>query len=170
MISIWAMNEKNDTLEDLLFYTRSYATEYCGENGLECETSLPENISKQFVSGEIRRNVFLTVKESLHNIVKHAKATQVKIDFETGRGLTVIISDNGKGMAIPNEQESEGNGLRNMQKRIASINGSFRIVNANGITITVKVPLKTRAAYFYFTQPIFNGICVVKALYFNSDR
>ncbi|MEO8404295.1 MAG: ATP-binding protein [Chitinophagaceae bacterium] len=139
---IWAMNEKNDTLEDLLFYTRSYASEYCEENGLECETSLSANISKQFVSGEIRRNVFLTVKESLHNIVKHAEATQVKIDFETEQDLTVTISDNGKGMAVLNEEESGGNGLRNMQRRIESIKGSFRIVNANGITITVKVPLK----------------------------
>lgn len=41
---IWAMNEKNDTLEDLLFYTRSYAAEYAEENNLRFNMDLPESV------------------------------------------------------------------------------------------------------------------------------
>ena len=85
---IWAMNEKNDTLEDLLYYTRSYAVEYCEENNLQCETHLPENIPSVIVSGEIRRNIFLTVKESLHNSVKHAAANKIRIDFNIDKNLS----------------------------------------------------------------------------------
>src|SRR4030095_255426 len=33
---IWAMNERNDSLEDLLFYTRYYIQEYCEEHNLNC--------------------------------------------------------------------------------------------------------------------------------------
>jgi signal transduction histidine kinase len=137
---IWAMNEKNDTLEDLLYYTRSYAAEYCEENNLTCETHLPQNIPSIFVSGEIRRNVFLTVKESLHNIVKHASAEKVVIDFNINSSLLVTVKDDGKGFS--ENRNDSGNGLRNMQKRMESVNGSFEIINSNGVVVKIKVPLQ----------------------------
>src|SRR4029079_14959980 len=110
---IWAMNEKNDTLEDLLYYTRSYAKEYCEENELDCQISFPESIPEKFVSGEFRRNIFLIVKESLHNIVKYAEASQVSISIKVNDHLELLISDNGKGFSseMP-ESTSSGNGLR----------------------------------------------------------
>src|ERR1700751_3050749 len=84
---IWAMNEKNDSLEDLIIYTRSYVVQYCDENGLECRAELPDYIPSRLVSGEIRRNVFLTVKECLHNIVKHAKAKKVEMVMDATKTL-----------------------------------------------------------------------------------
>ena len=60
---IWAMNEQNDTLEALVFYTRAYAMEYCEDNNLACTVRLPDSIPETFVSGEIRRNIFLTEKK-----------------------------------------------------------------------------------------------------------
>jgi signal transduction histidine kinase len=140
---IWAMNEKNDTLEDLLFYTRSYAVEYCEENGLQCEINIPEIIPPLFVSGEIRRNFFLTVKESLHNIVKHADAKKVKINFSVGKKLTAFIRDDGKGFIVNNN--SDGNGLKNMKKRIESVGGYFEMLNEKGVVIKMTVPLKAHS-------------------------
>ncbi|MEO6611994.1 MAG: ATP-binding protein [Chitinophagaceae bacterium] len=136
---IWAMNEKNDTLEDLLFYTRSYAVEYCEENNLRCETLLPEAVPACFISGEVRRNVFLVIKESLHNIVKHAAAKQVDIQFSVDKNLVIIIKDDGQGMTLNNDHE--GNGLRNMQKRVESIGGSFNVQNTNGVVVKMSIPL-----------------------------
>lgn len=137
---IWAMNEKNDTLEDLLFYTRAYAAEYCEENNLSCETRLPEKIPPVVVNGELRRNVFLTVKESLHNIVKHAGAEKVTLDFIVDTSLVITVKDNGQGFSV-NTTDS-GNGLRNMKKRIESINGIFEIVSNNGVLIKLIIPLQ----------------------------
>ncbi len=137
---IWAMNEKNDTLEDLLFYTRSYAVEYCEENNLTCETHLPEATPLISVSGEIRRNVFLTVKESLHNIVKHANAKKVIIEFKVNAALLVTIKDDGKGLT--GNEKDNGNGLRNMQKRIESVKGIFELINTNGLLVKIKVPMQ----------------------------
>ncbi len=139
---VWAMNEKNDTLGDLLFYIRSYAMEYCEENGIQCGIKLPENIPDIFVSGEIRRNVFLTIKESLHNVVKHSEASRVEIDFQSISGLFAMIRDNGKGIGSPEIRKGTGgNGLRNMRKRIESIGGSFKMYNRQGMVIEITVPL-----------------------------
>ncbi len=112
---IWAMNEKNDTLEDLLFYARSYAAEYGEENNLQMEIFMPDKIPAIMVTGEIRRNVFLTLKESLHNVVKHAAAKNVTIHFKADKNLFISIQDDGKGFETNND---EGNSASILSKPI----------------------------------------------------
>ena len=38
---VWALNEKNDSLSDLLSYTRAYAIEYLLNNGIPCQVIAP---------------------------------------------------------------------------------------------------------------------------------
>ncbi len=73
-----------------------------------------------FVSGEFRRNIYLTVKEALHNIVKHSQATDVKVNVETSKELFISIHDNGIGFDEKNIRPFS-NGLSNMRKRIESL-------------------------------------------------
>ena len=137
---VWALNEKNDTLSDLLSYARSYAVEYLAHNGIKCHIEQPEDIPQVSVSGEFRRNIYLTVKESLHNIVKHAQATDVIITIEVGKWLTIQIRDNGIGLS--NSSPSPfGNGLTNMRNRIKELKGTFDISNQDGTIVTMTVPL-----------------------------
>jgi signal transduction histidine kinase len=139
---VWAMNEKNDSLGDLLVYIRSYAKAYCEESGIQCEILQPDDIPAVFVSGEIRRHVFLTIKESLHNVVKHSGASEVKMDFHVNAGLSVTIRDNGKGFDSMNAtKEKQGNGLKNMRRRIESMGGSFEIYSVSGVMIVMGIPL-----------------------------
>ena len=137
---VWALNEKNDTLSDLLSYTRSYAVEYLEQNGIKCHVDEPDNIPQLNVSGEFRRNIYLTVKESLHNIVKHAQATEVSIQIEIGKWLVIKISDNGIGLnnAIPREF---GNGLISMRNRMRELGGSFEISSKIGTDVRLKAPI-----------------------------
>src|SRR5690606_15247219 len=68
---IWAMNDRFDTLDNLIIYIRRYAYEYLDSHGLAFNIHIQENIPAVKISGEKRRNVFLVVKEALHNVVKH---------------------------------------------------------------------------------------------------
>jgi len=137
---VWALNEKNDTLSDLLSYTRSYAVEYLAQHGIKCRVEEPDNISQDYVSSEFRRNIYLTVKESLHNIVKHAQATEVFIKIEISNWLSIQIRDNGIGINN-STKNSWGNGLVNMSNRVKELKGTFKIENMEGTLITIKVPL-----------------------------
>jgi signal transduction histidine kinase/ligand-binding sensor domain-containing protein len=137
---VWALNEKNDSLSDLLSYTRSYAVEYLLSNGIECQVSAPDEFPSLFVSGEFRRNIYLTIKEALHNIVKHAQAEKVMIGIEIDKELTITIQDNGSGFDIRNIRPFS-NGLNNMQKRMRDIQGSLEIIQKKGTYIILTVPL-----------------------------
>jgi signal transduction histidine kinase/ligand-binding sensor domain-containing protein len=137
---VWALNEKNDSLSDLLAYTRSYSVEYLSQNNIQTEVQTPEQIPNQFVSGEFRRNVYLTVKEALHNIVKHSEANKVDIHVEADKQLFISIHDNGKGFDESNNRPFS-NGITNMKERIRHLGGNLEIRNTDGTTVILLVPL-----------------------------
>ena len=137
---VWALNEKNDSLSDLLSYTRSYAVEYLSQNGIKCRIDTPDKLPAGFVSGEFRRNIYLTVKEALHNVVKHSQASEVIMKFDVNHNLNIEIKDDGTGFH-KSAVRPFSNGLSNMQSRIKEIGGVFELINGNGTLIRIKVPL-----------------------------
>ncbi|MEP7237633.1 MAG: 7TM diverse intracellular signaling domain-containing protein [Ferruginibacter sp.] len=134
---IWSMSSSNDSLSNMIAYIRSYALEYFEDTGINCRINIPEKLPNIQVVGEIRRNVFLVVKEALNNILKHAKATEVNIILtRVEDGLTLYIQDNGTGINMDKLRQF-GNGLKNMQKRMRDIDADFTIENKNGTLITM---------------------------------
>ncbi len=139
---IWSMSSSNDTLGNMIAYIRSYALEYFENTGVNCKIVIPENLPNIEVIGEIRRNVFLVIKEALNNILKHAEATEVKITLKRNDiFLTLYIHDNGKGINLDDLRQF-GNGLKNMKKRMNSIDIEFTIENKNGTLITLNRKVK----------------------------
>ncbi len=138
---IWALNANNDTLESLVAYIRRHAAEFFEDSGLQFRINTPAGIADIPLSGEKRRDIFYTVKEALHNIHKHAQATEAELSFTLNEGeLSVVVRDNGRG--IPEEAKNDlGNGLHNMRQRMESVGGSFNIENHQGTKITLKVPV-----------------------------
>ena len=137
---VWALNEKNDSLSDLLSYTRSYTVEYLSQSGIRCSINSPEFIPAAFVTGEFRRNIFLSVKEILHNIVKHAQANEVIVTIEIDPCLCINIKDDGIGFDQA-KTRPYSNGLINIKKRMTDIDGIMEIENKNGTMIKLKAPL-----------------------------
>lgn len=148
---VWALNQKNDLLSDLLSYTRSYAAAYLMQAGINARIDAPEEFPSRFVSGEFRRNVYLAVKEALHNIVKHSDAQSVHMKMEVTRELSIILQDDGIGFdrsAI----RPFANGLHNMKLRIEELGGVLNIQSrapgsgaseggGQGTTVTMTVPI-----------------------------
>lgn len=136
---VWALNEKNDTLGDLIAFTRSYAVDYLSNHDIECNFLAPDELPLSFVTGEFRRNIFLSVKESLHNVVKHARAGTVTIHITIGKNLEVVIHDDGVGIDHGNIRPFS-NGLSNIQKRMEEVGGNVEFENNKGTKVTLKVP------------------------------
>ena len=135
---IWTMTSSNDSLDNMVAYIRSYALEYFENTGIKCHIHIDENLPGISVSGEIRRNIFLVVKETLNNILKHSKATEVSITLKKEfPALTLYIHDNGVGIDFENLRRF-GNGLINMKKRMEKMQLFFSIENKNGTLVTIK--------------------------------
>jgi ligand-binding sensor domain-containing protein/signal transduction histidine kinase len=136
---IWAINPKNDLLHDLVAYMRQYAARYLGSTPIKLQFDIPETIPEFHLSAEARRNIFLVVKETLHNIVKHSEATEVliKVSF-TQECVEIRVKDNGKGFSV-GDLSGFGNGLRNMEKRMSGIGGTCEIKSERGEGTSVMI-------------------------------
>ncbi|MFY0254960.1 triple tyrosine motif-containing protein [Chitinophaga sp. 30R24] len=137
---IWAMSSSNDSLANLIAYMRSFAAEFLEHAHISHQFYIPETIPNIKLSGGTRRNIYLAVKESLHNVVKHAKATEVIVEVKVHKNMTIMIKDNGEGF----DQEKVrlfGNGLKNIQKRMMSVGGNADITSNNGTIVFLDIPL-----------------------------
>lgn len=139
---IWSMAGSNDSLDNTIAYIRSFALDYMENTGIRCQVSIAERLPAFQLPGEMRRNIFMIVKECLNNIVKHSGATEVHISLQKEpEGLSLTIRDNGKGIDFDKVSEF-GNGLKNMKKRMEDLGGELTIKNHNGTT--VRLYKKTR--------------------------
>ncbi len=148
---VWALNQKNDLLSDLLSYTRSYAAAYLMQAGIRSRIEAPEEFPYKFVSGELRRSVYLAVKEALHNIVKHSQAQEVYIRMEVRKELVIVLEDDGIGFDRATIRPY-ANGLQNMERRIVELGGKLLITSGpacaaasegggRGTIVTIEVPI-----------------------------
>lgn len=137
---IWTLNSRNDTLLNLIGYLRHQIVEFFEPLNITLEINIPDTLNDMPVSGKIRRNIILAVKEALHNIVKHSQASVVKVDFYFNEVFTISIQDNGIGFSYVNTN-GHTNGLRNMKERLISIGGSCNITSDEGTKILIKIPL-----------------------------
>lgn len=145
---IWALNPDNTTIANLLARMREYATDYLEDYPIELHNIFPENLPQTPITKETNRELFMVVKESLNNIVKHSKATEVFFTVTiTSNSLLLSIKDNGIG--LNGETDKKGNGLLNMQSRLETIGGIFTFISKhnNGTEITISLPLQQIIKY-----------------------
>lgn len=94
------------------------------------------------VSNKKKIHIYRIIQETLHNIYKHAHATQVTIDFKLiGSTIVLTIIDDGAGFEVT--KAKSGIGLKNMHSRINEINGAIHInsIKNKGTTVSIEIPI-----------------------------
>ena len=140
---VWAVNPSNDTLEGLVNYACKYAQEYLALAGVRYRVDAPAQLPAAPIPPPVRHNVFLAFKEAVHNVVKHAQATEVWIRLRLAPEQFILeIEDNGRGMGNQTAPQNR-NGLRNMKKRMEDIGGSFEIggTKEKGTIVKLSAPV-----------------------------
>jgi signal transduction histidine kinase/ligand-binding sensor domain-containing protein len=139
---IWVLNTKHDTLESLAAYIREYALKYFEPFDIELHFKYPAEFSEVRLSEEQRRNLFLIVKETFHNISKHAWCNNITICINyLMQSLQITVADDGKGFNM-NDVKLFGNGLINMQSRMQQVGGRYTIDSQPGKGTTTNIELK----------------------------
>ena len=78
---IWSLNTENDQLSSLISYIQRQARQWLENYPCQLTITIPEKIPDLEINGESRRNIFLAVKEAVHNIIKHSGADKVNIEI-----------------------------------------------------------------------------------------
>jgi PAS domain S-box-containing protein len=98
------------------------------------------------LSEEISINVYRIIQEGMNNCLKHADASEVRIDLIADKNyLKILFRDNGKGFDPKMLKTSKQFGIVGMRERIQGLNGKFELQsNENGTIITGLIPIKRR--------------------------
>lgn len=141
--TVWAVNPENDNLEALGNYLCQMVKQLCEPALLRCRfhiIDLPQSVQ---VSSQTRHSISMAVKEAVHNIIKHASASEVTIRMVFTDGvLDVSVRDNGSGL-VPTSAGS-GHGLSNMKQRLQSMGGDCVVESKPGEGTTIRFRLAIR--------------------------
>ena len=127
-------------------------------SGLVEQTERLHNIKTEFIDDQnekyleenVRIHLFRSVRELIVNIIKHAKAENLKVSVsKTDQQIQIVVVDDGKGFDLndltvsPNQKG--GFGLFSIRERLKLLDGRLQI-NSNvgkGTHVFIMAPLKT---------------------------
>src|ERR1700692_4932294 len=100
------------------------------------------------LSPAARRELIRIGREALANVLKHAKATKVRLALlYTDREVHLRVHDNGRGFATLGLPHANGGyGLKSMSRRAESLGGKIDVCRypGRGTRVVVRVPLDSR--------------------------
>jgi signal transduction histidine kinase len=141
--TVWAVNPENDALEELGNYLCQRTNEFCAQAHLRCCLDVDELPADVAISSHARHNISLAVKEAVHNVIKHAAATQITVQIRfVEMVLTVSVTDDGHG--FDTARVREGNGWPNMKRRLADIGGTCVVESSPSKGTTMRMSLRVQ--------------------------
>lgn len=129
--TVWAVNPENDNLDALGNYLCQMINRLCERSEFRSRfyvADLPKDVQ---ISSPARNNISMAVKEAVHNVIKHAHASEFNIQIEFANSvLKISLKDDGRGFQLSTQRG--GHGLTNMKRRMESIGGQCLIESEAG--------------------------------------
>jgi len=124
---IWSTKPESDNVTGFANYARDFLASYMDGADMKCHIDLPEDGQQLDMNPELRRNLFLVLKESVHNARKYSEATDLIVSMDVSDGkYQLIVEDNGVG--IDSARSAGGrNGMKNMESRMRAVNGGMTV-------------------------------------------
>jgi ligand-binding sensor domain-containing protein/signal transduction histidine kinase len=139
---VWAVNPRHDSAESLAEYLTGYAQEFLHAAGIQTRVDVEGRLAELGLTPEQRHGLFLAAKEALNNVVRHSKATKVRLSVQGTEGKLVIrIEDNGCGFE-PAHVTRQGDGLLNLRERLGTVNGRTEVRSEPGKGTAVELSLR----------------------------
>jgi alpha-galactosidase len=134
---VWAVNPARDSLEHLVSYLCKYSEEYLALADVRFRIDIPDDLPSVPLDSAIRHNIFLAVREAIHNAVRHGHPNTVtlRVVVETDC-FTVTILDDGKGFDVALALAA-GRGVANIRERMAHVGGELHLTSQPGIESVV---------------------------------
>jgi len=137
---VWAIDPEADHFDDVVTRMKDVAGSMLHHVRVTFNTPAESELSER-IGMAARRDLLLVYKEVLHNVAKHAQASEVTVDVVArGGAVEVTVTDNGVGFS-PGESRA-GTGFKSMQERVARLGGTFVVNSVPGRGTTARLTLR----------------------------
>lgn len=138
---IWSTNPALDNTGSLVRTALEYCTETLRMAGIEAHVEVKGLEYNMDISPIHRQHIWMIIKESVQNVLKHSGAKQVEINIrQRANEFYYSIRDNGVGFET-DELSVMRNGLRNMRSRAKEINAELHMESVPGNFTLVELKL-----------------------------
>lgn len=140
---IWSLAPQDDRLYDALSFIQRYAETFAEAHGMAFRTQPLPALPEVPIHSRHRREVYLMVKEVLHNIAKHTSARTLRFSVMTSDStLSIRIEDDGAPLPATNGVRN-GHGKTNLRLRAERIGAQLRSepITPSGTAVTIELPL-----------------------------
>ncbi|MBX7140915.1 MAG: hypothetical protein K1X63_07545 [Chitinophagales bacterium] len=148
---VWSINTKNDRFNLVHDRMRAYAIEMTEAKNILLTMEVDERAEQAHLEMVKRKNLYLIFKEAVNNAAKYSGCSNlwIMISLEGNKKLSMVIKDDGKGFSAGSNGDRKwaasrgGNGIENMKKRAAEINGVLEIDSSpeKGTALSLTFPL-----------------------------
>ena len=113
------------------------ATTFQHRTGARCAIDVAPEFASIELPSEVSAALFRIAQELLTNVMRHAAASHVRMRLYQGDGgVTLEVTDNGKGITRKRMTTPHSFGLRGMRERASLLGGHFHIVGTSGVGTT----------------------------------
>lgn len=144
---VWALNPKNDALENLAGFIIDHTERYCHKCGISFRVEAQDEFPDIVLPSATRHHLLHIAKEALTNAIRHSGCTTIHLSIHTSAAPELIITftDNGSGFDTGHPLHKYGNGLTSMQERIRECGGRLEIKSQKneGTRIRIQCPIQT---------------------------
>ncbi|HVT61827.1 MAG TPA: two-component regulator propeller domain-containing protein [Thermoanaerobaculia bacterium] len=144
---VWAIDARRDDLASLLVRIRRFAGDLLEARGVSVRFAASPQAAEIALRPTAKRELYLVLKEALHNAARHARAKEVWIEVAAvGGELVAEVRDDGVGFVTgggddPGSARS-GRGLRNLRERAERLGGRLSVESAPGAGTRVRLSLR----------------------------
>lgn len=115
---------------------RDHMEKFCDQNP-NIQVKLELMRDQQVLSDGLRLSLFRIYQQAIHNVERHADATEVYVRFNWDEEMVILeVEDNGKGFEVPQQWmdliHEDHFGLLGIAERVESIRGKLEIISAPG--------------------------------------
>ncbi|MBB5366979.1 MULTISPECIES: PAS domain S-box protein [unclassified Janthinobacterium] len=118
-------------------------------SGIACQLRIGDEALFTAIDGQVEIVLFRIVQEALSNVMRHAQASAVEIEFSVDAwAIHVVISDNGVGITPQQQRKSQCFGLIGIAERVTALGGQFVIgapASGSGCRLSLQIPLRPAA-------------------------
>lgn len=129
--SIWAIDPRADDLESIVTRSRDQVREILDAAGIEARFDVQEGVRSVHLPPDVRRHLYLMLKESLNNVARHSRARNVTVTIGIRKErVSIDVVDDGCGFDVT--QSTGGRGLLSLRSRAQQVGGTFVVDSAPG--------------------------------------
>jgi signal transduction histidine kinase len=144
---VWAIDPQRDDLVSLIARVRQFASAVFDAQGIRWNLQMACDPAQVRLDPDQRRHTYLILKESIHNVLRHAHCRSVSIVLSVIKDtLRIDIRDDGRGFTWPPAATiapSGGHGLMNLHVRASDLGGhcTIRTAPGAGTRVIVEYPI-----------------------------